>query len=299
MSRGGGASRGGGRGGGGGGFASSSAFASAYASTPDLGHEPVQAPLKKTKELELAPVGLFRKDISCSGRTPIKSSQAKKFKQLVAESVQELQLRVETRWKPRARRLFIDARLIFLFPCLISLSLRVSVCLCHCLSSVYRHLSEAELLQLFPAKCAIHTEKVAGALLTEHKPLLYWVRDESVAADSKNDIGAPLFIDLSGGHADAHMLWPTIYALAKVPSILRPIVTHPAVSRFAMQGADIMWSGTAGRARACLVLTVIVVHARMQRADITFCVPALLCAFRFSSSSYCLSQARCDQPARR
>ena len=89
MSRGGGAPRGGGRGGGagGGGFASSSAFASAYASTPDLGHEPVQAPLKKTKELELAPVGLFRKDVSCSGRTPIKSSQAKKFKQLVAESV--------------------------------------------------------------------------------------------------------------------------------------------------------------------------------------------------------------------
>ena len=121
---------------------------------------------------------------------------------------------------------------------------------CCCLISVYRHLSEAELLQLFPAKCAIHTEKLAGALLTEHKPLLYWVRDESLPAEGKNDIGAPLFVDLSGGHADAHMLWPTIYALAKVPSILRPIVTHPAVSRFAMQGADIMWSVAAMRAHA-------------------------------------------------
>ena len=219
---------------GGSGFASSAAFAAAYASTPDLGCEPVviQSALKKTKLLEGAPTGLFRKDITCSGRTPIKGSQAKKFRQLVQESETHTP-HSDARW---TRTNEVGDTIIVSLLCPFA-------CACVCLQSIYRHVTDAEWLLLFPPKFAVHTEKLSGALLTEHKPLLYWVKDEGDGCASKSDLGSPMWIDLSGGHADAHMVYPTLYALAKVASILRPLTVHAPVSKFAIQGADVMWPG--------------------------------------------------------
>ena len=152
--------------------------------------------MKKTKELPVAPCGLFRKDLVASGRTPIKGSAAKKFRALITEQL-------------------------------------------------FKHVPDQDWAAIFPQKFAVHTEKLTGALLTaaEVKPLLYWIKDESAESASKNDIGLPMFVDLSGGHSDSHMFYPTIYALARIPHLLRPLDVHAPVSKFAVQGADIMWPG--------------------------------------------------------
>lgn len=97
--------------------------------------------------------------------------------------------------------------------------------------------------RLWPKKANVVSEKITGAAMAEveHKPMVYWIRAEE--GDDKNDLGSPMFVDFSGGHGDAHMVWPTICALAIVPGLLRPMYVHPGVSSYIVSGADVMWPG--------------------------------------------------------
>jgi predicted ribosome-associated RNA-binding protein Tma20 len=68
-----------------GGFASSRDFRTAYATDKALGDEPeyTQAPMKRTKEIGVAPLQCFRKPITASGRVPLNGSASKKFRATV------------------------------------------------------------------------------------------------------------------------------------------------------------------------------------------------------------------------
>lgn len=59
----------------------------------------------------------------------------------------------------------------------------------------------------------------------------------------KADVGHPIFIDFSGGKTDAHMMYPTIYALRVIPHMMRPMFIYPPVSEYVISGADVMWPG--------------------------------------------------------
>jgi len=205
-------------------FLSSAAWRSAYATTPTLGNTESQRHWNEAKKdgtadsLPTAPTALFRKPLTTSARTPIKSKEVKKLRETMKK--------------------------------------------------IFKALTEKDLTMLLPAKCSVHTEKLSGSTLTEAglKPLIYWVHsgEGGGGGGSKGDMGEPLFIDLSGGHADAHMVYPTIYAfalLAKADAadssvssslaavtpathrLLRPLIVHAPVSKFVMAGADCMWPG--------------------------------------------------------
>lgn len=110
-------------------------------------------------------------------------------------------------------------------------------------ADLFKWVSEAEWEAVWPKKANVVTEKLSGNGLKdlEHKPLLYWIQSDE--SSSKNDIGRPSFIDFSGGHHDSHMVYPTIYALAIAPSLMRPMYVHPGVSSYIVDGADCMWPG--------------------------------------------------------